>query len=64
VEVAQHHVGGIFQRGHDFAADLLPNRHLGWVRKPPIAVVAQSQPRVNDDLALLDLHHAGEATYS
>jgi len=64
VEVAHHHVGSILQRRQYSPAYLLPNRHLCRVGKQPVAPIAQRQSGINDDLAVLDLHHTGETAYS
>jgi len=45
-------------------AHLLSNRYLCRVGKKPVAPVAQRQSGINDDLAVLDLHHTGETAYA
>ena len=63
LEVAHNDIRRILQCGDDAPANLLSHCHLCRVGEQTLALVAQRQPRVDHDLAVLDLYDAAKSAY-
>jgi hypothetical protein len=64
MEMAHHHISRIPQLYLYPPAHLLAHRHLGRVGEQSFAPIPERHAWVDDDLAILDLHHAGETVHA